>query len=606
MATIPFVHTLHGVNVNDVNKDQIITVVRRINPNVRVSKIWVKRDLWQVLLQEGTNLSRNQFSGHVAAVKSAPKNTALQQTNAGASAAPAPIPAPVPAPVSTTISSAANNSSDNKPPQDLVRWKYQREGSTEIELATRKLVKRFNIPSLRPLPGTYILSRMLTPHGIVATSIEDIQRAVNIPSIHQVLVKYPNSSNHSSYILAPDGIPCAYRGAGPVWKNNSCAYDSIVVAGTFLDLGYIPADLQSMSPNTWRSTLNEIERIYWRSIRVDWRIQSSEKSIKTRHQLLQLILDRMPDRDKDPDRYRIGRFLPTASLWDACTSAFGQFKFNTQKICTSCHKPMNPRVSARKGLDCGHPAGSSLNAFLESQFGAGKCPPLNCQFCKQVVEGTNAVISELPPRLAIKFGTVELNKGGPMSGLEEEKIPLKYYTIPEKGGDISKEKKTTYKWIGGIYYSAKHFRVYWNDGEYGREQDTIMYCGMTSLGSFIGELKFTAADGTRVRVPSPWSDSPTILFYERVDFVHKDSSLEKVRGTLRSMDLDRISEEEDEPQAESQTEDPGPSNSGQSSSQKRKIETIDISDDDEDDDRKSLLAGVRGPGVTPPRKKRKS
>lgn len=74
----------------------------------------------------------------------------------------------------------------------------------------------------------------------------------------------------------------------------------------------------------------------------------------------------------------------------------------------------------------------------------------------------------------------------------------------------------TYRWLGGVYMSNSHYRVYWTDNERGESSngEIRMYDSMLNFGLIIGGIP---PEDARERVPAAWRDVPIpFLVYERI------------------------------------------------------------------------------------------
>lgn len=82
-----------------------------------------------------------------------------------------------------------------------------------------------------------------------------------------------------------DGNEYAYRGRGPVWSNNSCAFDCAVVLGKLLDAGSTVVDIDRNQLD-WRERLTVPEHIFITATNANWDVYSDSQSIAIRDQFL--------------------------------------------------------------------------------------------------------------------------------------------------------------------------------------------------------------------------------------------------------------------------------------------------------------------------------
>ncbi|RWQ92581.1 hypothetical protein C8Q69DRAFT_437028, partial [Paecilomyces variotii] len=322
-----------------------------------------------------------------------------------------------------------------------------------------------------------------------------------------------SSIEGSSFRIDPNGINYAYRGRGPVWRNNSCAVDCVIVAGRLLDAGCTNKDRASPE---WERSLTILERAYIQAINIDWDILSREQSMDTRDRFWEILAGNIPGME-------VGIPSPPTSIWEESTKSFEQFKFSyTEEISyCSCRRMGNSRrtYAHRSVSPAFIPAdqnGVSMETLVQRSFRSHRGI---CRYCRKGIAIRSRTFHQLPLRMV-----VELHKDA------RPRNHTANITIEYKDRD-GQDQKATYRWLGGIYRTTSgryinelgeevdsyHFRVYWTDVERG-EVDTHeirMYDGMENLGLIAGNIAPSHRDE---RVPEKWwkDQSIPLLFYERV------------------------------------------------------------------------------------------
>lgn len=65
------------------------------------------------------------------------------------------------------------------------------------------------------------------------------------------------------YFVVPSGHPYPLRGRGPLWDNNSCSFDCVLVAARFLDVGLAPTDYRGRDRQQWIKSLKPHEQSFY-------------------------------------------------------------------------------------------------------------------------------------------------------------------------------------------------------------------------------------------------------------------------------------------------------------------------------------------------------
>ncbi|MCJ1256694.1 hypothetical protein MMC24_004518 [Lignoscripta atroalba] len=318
-----------------------------------------------------------------------------------------------------------------------------------------------------------------------------------------------------SYILHPLGRLYPYRGRGPVWANNSCGFDCCLVVSRLLDVGRAIADVGNGTRDAWLKTLSEFERSMLEATDHDWDLFTPETSIRQRHDAYRTLINQLNSTALGSAR-NIGNLMPATAVWDLCTSMANQFSFSIVRAgrCTSCLRTF-PRTPVLQRVNSvtfdALPTGPrlSMQQMLQRHFGAtdpgnytqdrGGC---NAQ---RVVERRLKVAGTLPVRLVVKPDTQYRY----IRGATADQISFSYMDTNDE------EHQVTYRWLGGIYLWATHYRVYWTDCDYMNQSGHLkVYDGKIAFGSIVGGVQ---PDHSTEKIPQLWELGTDMLFYERVN-----------------------------------------------------------------------------------------
>lgn len=398
-----------------------------------------------------------------------------------------------------------------------------REAQTAIERFLQNVYPRgwqldkFNLPCLpaRPLSGRLIDSD--------ATLQSLLDGSSPNPGIGWLAVETRlNPSGGVEYVFSRTGqiYPC--RGRGPVWEQNSCALDCAIVAARLLDLGRTIADKGHKSRADWWSDVEPLVQSFIKVVCQPWEGLDDVTSFEHRREFLNHFLEEYNDQNATGKPLtRIGDLLSAIGLWNLSTSGMMQMSFSTYPCwqcsgCNSRHRKydsppkqqnlallqLNDTLKARMGDR------PSMSALLNEFFSMEE---RDCRDCKS--KGTRSwwrcVDGKLPPRLAI-FPDQGYRD---VAGATSSSIEIRYLDT------TGTANSATYRWLGGIYQFARHYRVYWNDcgltEEHSNENNgaLMVYDGLNLGGSIIGGV--IPAD-LNAKVPPEWSKGADILFYERV------------------------------------------------------------------------------------------
>ncbi|KAL8800387.1 MAG: hypothetical protein Q9200_007260, partial [Gallowayella weberi] len=311
------------------------------------------------------------------------------------------------------------------------------------------------------------------------------------------------------------GRPLPYRGQGPIWDQNSCHLDACIVAARLLNLGSTAADRVGHSRETWLASLKPVQKKFLELISADWESMDGPTNIQLRHSFWDGDLARLPGIKPPPE------FGSAALVWETCTSQMKQFRFQETQghgSCRHCGAASTPKTLHHQqslSLDLSqaqfeqHKArykewsAKPIGWWISQQL---KPRERRCRSCSSN-DGRSwqrEITGDLPKRLVVVPGPYVQ---GLISRATSDDVRFSYYS--NEG-----EQKAAYRWLGGIYYEKAHFRIYWIDGGNGASgQQVRVYDGRNAFGAIIGNVPVSNPDE---KVPRPWSQAPTVLFYERI------------------------------------------------------------------------------------------
>ncbi|KAL8729276.1 MAG: hypothetical protein Q9181_005067, partial [Wetmoreana brouardii] len=344
----------------------------------------------------------------------------------------------------------------------------------------------------------------------------------------------------TTHVYSPNagGKEYPYRGQGPIWDENSCHLDCCIVAARILNVGLTAADSGSKSRASWLQSLESVPLKFFELVTNDWESLDRQTNVDRRHRFWD---DDLPQLVKGT--LNRPHFAPASQVWELCTYQMGQFSFLARESLSSCHHcgaaPV-PKSSANHqslSLDVARSQIDELKQQLgprpsiaeligqeldPSQRRCGKCRALDGRTRRREILG------DLPPRLVLVPGEVTQEL---LSRSTSDDVRFRYLSA-------SGEEQATYRWLGGIYHSKRHFRLYWIDDaeEYTRSPTSHVkiYDGMCASGAIIGGVAVPAGQRDE-KVPRHWSRGPVVLFYERLD----KAALMKAAVTVKT-DLDVI------------------------------------------------------------------
>ena len=454
--------------------------------------------------------------------------------------------------------------------------------SASLSPTIRRYVLQLTDASLQPAKD----HRFLLPVDNTAASkvvnskqaFESLLDDRNDPDIHSVQIRFiPSIPFIHDYQCSPVGYPSPYRGAGPVWYQNSCHVDCCIVAARLMSVGQVQADLPSSLEGGGQQQLTEFQMNFRDFLALPWERYSRKMNIKTRHDFLHNYYIRRSELHKGGS---LGSMHAANDSWQVCAEGFGQFQYAVyqETTCDKCSKKSpKPADVPRTGvLEFNAPAiaywkfrdRDNITQLFEKHFAPKVTRPCTMKGCKGQTVKTRIVDGELPQRLVIPTPTIPNSKADQspilkdrdIVGATSSLITVKYRSTPG-------QKTAHYRWLGGIYEYNKHYRLYWSDRSSGEGENLMMYDGLRLNGSILGGVPSHAP---RNAVPPPWSQGCDILFYERI---YPEKAQVKA-DTIRTM-IDDILEYEQLPGSKRKHEDTteessGLEHAGQNGSRKKK------------------------------------
>ena len=329
------------------------------------------------------------------------------------------------------------------------------------------------------------------------------------------IMKLVFNINIHNYSLDPKGIPCLFRGQGPVWDQNSCHLDVCIVAARLLDVGSTIADRSTVPRDAWFRTLQPVQQRFLDLVSADWEGMDRVTNIKCRHHFWDHQLAPVEGIPKRPN------FGSALNVWDQCTSRMGQFGFKRSDGLSSCvncgaapaskparhHQYLSLDMSQAQYQEYRSQVaevGKPIDWWMGRELGPSN---KRCGSCKTPAGRSLSceIVGALPQRLVVVPGQFIQ---GLISGPTSNYVRFSYWSA-------NGEQQATYRWLGGIYCRNHHFRLYWIDGETTSPEPHVrVYDGRKACGAIVGGVPAFSHDD---KVPISWSRAPTILFYERVD-----------------------------------------------------------------------------------------
>ena len=364
----------------------------------------------------------------------------------------------------------------------------------------------------RPLSGGYMIDSDTALQSLLGSSHKKDISWLNVDV-------RPSPDGDVQYAFSKSGQAFPHRGRGPVWKENSCALDCIIVAARLLNLGRTVADTGTQPRSEWEAALPPLVRHFMELIARPWERMDDIASQRFREKFLTQFLGTFNNPNSSSPA-QIGDFLPAVSIWQLSTAGMLQtsFSISTYSRCTDCRTAsLNtataattfstiPLIQMNDALRKRIGERPSMSHLLNSFFAVLRSG--NCTQCEK--RGTRrtwrAVHGDLPARLAI----LPDHSYRDVAGATSPSIKVRY------SDTTGKFNEATYRWLGGIYQAGNHYRLYWIDCGPNEQDNSFLrvYDGMNLQGSIIGGVILGDLDA---KVPPYWSKGADILFYERVE-----------------------------------------------------------------------------------------
>ena len=350
-----------------------------------------------------------------------------------------------------------------------------------------------------------------TPRArLQAGTQEDLQRCIVTSTPATAKVGIADDPSMRDMKMDPNGFSYPYRGRGPVWSGNSCALDTAIMVGRLVDAGSTVYDRKEPG---WQSRLSKAERAFVEVTNANWDVLSNEESANLRDRFWQILEEANP-----AIRFR-GPYNSAWAVWATVASNIAQFQFSYVEALCQC--PCRGGETTNTTYQASFVAppvydedqyGVNIQEFVARPFSSVQLT--ECRQCQGTSSQTHGLtakvvrerrVSNLPLRMVLSL---------------DERVQIKNHTQDFSFDycDINGQpQRATYRWLGGIYYSHNHFRVFWTDGERGEANsgEIMHYDGMQNSGLMLGGISPHHAE---CRVPPQfWKGGPMpLLVYERV------------------------------------------------------------------------------------------
>ncbi|KAJ5884678.1 hypothetical protein N7495_009188 [Penicillium taxi] len=376
-----------------------------------------------------------------------------------------------------------------EPGQELVKQKIEQ---AIMKLTYSELERHHDAPLRKPHSSSLAVS---------SDDLQFVQISAH-PTVAGLMLDPSTLQWHESAKAGGEfGVPYQYRGRGPVWANNSCAIDSCIVAGMLLDAGCTVVDRKDNKAVQY----TELERAFIEVTNMNWDVLDDIVSCQLRDQYFHLISSTVPI-------IKMGQPSPTWAVWAESTRNFAQFQLIFEENTTGCECMHYPCERRRKFGSCisvaiqeSDATGVEISTLIERVLHSSIIEP--CHRCDNLLGNITQVrVEKLPYRLVLN----NYNKA-PLRPLNHtQTVTFRYYNIK---GD---ESLATYRWLGGVYQSNGHVRVFWRDGKRGEREsgNLCIYDGQLNSGVIIGGVP---PQHPTEQVPFEYlQDGFCLVFYERV------------------------------------------------------------------------------------------
>lgn len=331
-----------------------------------------------------------------------------------------------------------------------------------------------------------------------AGDLETVQTGVHTATTHVRLDPNTFQFDQSGYVFK-------YSGRGPVWSNNSCAIDAVIVMGMLLDAGCTVADREGGRAHQY----SDFERAYIEVTNMNWDAFDDKVSVELRDTYFRILSNRVP-------WVQMGSLCPAWTVWAASTKNFGQFQFQYSDCMYRCPCMGQSVVEKETGTlngSCAFPPfeeddkyGVSVSTLMRRIFPMRD--PMPCGYCGAPFATGGYFqrrLHEPPLRLVVTMNDA--------TRVFNHTDNLKFDYADAHG----QPQVAHYRWLGGIYFRQQHARLYWTDDERGEKPSGAirMYDGYQASGVIVGGI---APSHPNDRVPTEWvlDGVAPILVYERV------------------------------------------------------------------------------------------
>jgi hypothetical protein len=386
----------------------------------------------------------------------------------------------------------------------------------------RKAIVASAYSGLETVPDAFLYPQPF----LLATKPEELLRRLihfNIASSH-VNVQFSGEEN---YAIVENGTHLRYCGRGPRWHANSCYWDSIIVSCRFLNAGFTYLD-RGTSPDFWESALTTIERAFLDVLRMDWDFFDRKASIEQRGMFLELFHREWSGQGGAPKPKPIGEMDSPAARWNDVAGPFNQFSFQAhqrRQPCACQNRPVSNNSPAEMRFITPPYQESDANGVTVTDL-LQRWSHYVLRHCQTGAKATTNVIhGNLPLRVVL-----QITSGTRILDHTSQNLSFEYTRIePGSGKEI--HDRVSYRWLGGVYSSGSHFRVYWNDSKTGaKAMDSLrVYDGMQATGAILGDVPPASPSEP---IPKYWTKHcPPLLFYEQV--IYPDPiALEAAQSTI--------------------------------------------------------------------------
>ena len=331
--------------------------------------------------------------------------------------------------------------------------------------------------------------------------------------------------NPWAYAETRDGELYPHHGQGPTWSQNSCAWDSIIVAMVFLNNAGINIGDLVENPD-WRPE----QHAFLKLVALEWMKLGSQRNAR-RDGFIQLYAAEYNKRNAI--QYKIGGMQSVLRLWEDITDNIGHFSYYVNRITQSCAcRQSEPEIGHRQkrsnvtdwtlGFASGITEATDLDLLLENSFRRPQ-DDSTCRLCQRPRRTTRYVINGEPPQYLIMALDIQCT---PRRHTRTLRIPYDKLSPPSEGSTLFDEFEASYEWLFGIYVKTiptedgvgfPHFSFFCDD--LGASEGTprfIHYDDSAANGAIVGGLQ----DPSRRpddRIPQSWMEiCPPLICYRLI------------------------------------------------------------------------------------------